>query len=348
MQEEVGLVKKGIKSGRRGSLWHARLGFGIAALLGLGGCAAALSTFVPSPTAQPHPESQNLVAQFWTVFQNGDYDAIESVETPLKAAYLERPDDPELASKIGFLHAWRATERIRQADVQPQITDDLTLAMRYFEAAYNLDPDNPVTHGFYRAFALADATIHHNPKKVLRAGMKSRTAVRAWPEFNLFTFAYLTHALPFDPERNAEALGDLEKIISICTQASSEDAPKQQAEAFDAVSQSENEEYRRACGNTSKVPFNIQGFLLNLGDTYLRQGDQAKAERAYQTLTHTVDYPQWPFQSVVAHRLENLAASIPLFQTNPPFDADGIAPTHRAMFHSSMACVGCHQKGTLP
>ncbi|MBL92992.1 MAG: hypothetical protein CMH56_14420 [Myxococcales bacterium] len=321
---------------------------GMMCLLCASACITVATALTPSPEPVSHPQTPELDQQFWKVLQSGDYEQISSVEIPIKAAYLEQPRDPVLAAKLGFLHAWRVTERARLKEVGPDITDDLSMAQRYFHAAHRLEPDNPIYHGFYAAYALADATIHDDPKRLTQAGLESRNAIRAWPEFNLFTFAYLTHALPYDDQRNADAVADLDDIIHRCIGDAPPSSASDFAQALDRSTHAPDERQRRACGNTDKVPFNIQGFMLNLGDTLVRQGDLERAQFVYETLQQTAEHAAWPFHAITETRLQNLQVNVGRFQKNPPRGTPYINPTDRAMFHSSIACVGCHQAAEAP
>jgi hypothetical protein len=96
-------------------------------------------------------------AQFWDRFHAGDYAAIPRVHEALQAAYLRDPGDVKTAAHIGWLHIWKLSERARLAAVPASITDEASLARKYFAESKRLDPADARLAGFYASATLAEA-----------------------------------------------------------------------------------------------------------------------------------------------------------------------------------------------
>lgn len=312
-------------------------------LLYLNGCALIAEATSPSKEPRLSHDRQELEKTFWLIFNEGDYEGIDSVLNNFKVSYLKNPKDPLIASRIAFLHAWRVTERARQINPQPTITDDLTMAARYFESAHILEPDNPITHGFFAAFALADGTIHHNDKKTTAAWFQAKEAIKAWPEFNQFTLAYLFNALPYDAQRSQMGIDLLNDVVQRCLIEEPMTDPLKFAQQLDRErplgASAQEERLHRACANGTKAPFNIQGFLLNMADMHVRHGDTHNADRLYRTLAATKGFSNWPFKNLVSQRRKNLTTNVQNFRARPPIEKADVG----MMFTSKYACMACHQ-----
>ena len=262
----------------------------------------------------------------------------------LEGGIPKNPGDPQVAATIGFLHAWRVTERARVDQLSPSITDDLTMAARYFESAHLLEPSNPIHHGFYAAFALADSTIHQNKKKETTAWFRAQEAMSAWPEFNKFTVAYLMNALPYDLKRSNHAIKLLEEVVEICIGSPRHNSAPAFAQQLNNILGPQNEQLtdrvRRACSNTEKAPYNVQGFLLNMADTYLRAGQLEQALSVYETLKMTTHFEDWPFKNQIEDRLKDPRSLIKQFQKTAPMTNPDVG----MMFTAPYSCMACHQK----
>ena len=79
------------------------------------GCGFFAVTFAPNKTAARSNSEKAGAANmlFFSTLHAGRYEEIPSVLAALQAAYLENPNDPELASHIAFAHIWQLAERYR-------------------------------------------------------------------------------------------------------------------------------------------------------------------------------------------------------------------------------------------
>ncbi len=67
--------------------------------------------FLSTPKKKPIPSHSQLSyqaeKQFWATLHQGDYAALPQTNKLLMAAYLENPNDPQLAAHLGFVHIWK-------------------------------------------------------------------------------------------------------------------------------------------------------------------------------------------------------------------------------------------------
>src|SRR5262249_17921084 len=150
------------------------------------GCAAI--AVANAPDKAPSPDTSDMAkeadAAFWSTFHSGDYDDIGPALDKLEAAYLAHPTDHRTAAHIALLHLWRVSERARRDEVRPTITDDISLARRYFQEAVTLEPEDARYLGFLAATTMGEGKIHGDEKEQRRGFFAMNDAVYAWPEFN--------------------------------------------------------------------------------------------------------------------------------------------------------------------
>src|ERR1051325_6584845 len=124
---------------------------------------------------------------FWTTFHKADYDNIQPALDALTAAYLQTPNDAKTAAHIACLHNWRMAERARMPSLPATITDDTAVARRYFQEAVTLDPSDARTQGFLAGHTMIEGSLHKDEKLTRQGYFMMLDAIKAWPEFNLFT-----------------------------------------------------------------------------------------------------------------------------------------------------------------
>jgi hypothetical protein len=153
---------------------------------------------------------------FWTTFHNGDYGNIQPALEALTAAYLQTPSDAKTAAHIAWLHNWRIAERARTESVPATITDDTIVARRYFQEALNLDPLDARVRGFLAGHLMAEGTVHKDEKLTREGYFMMLDAIKAWPEFNMFTGGYVVSRLPADSKQFTEGLEWQWKTLDLC------------------------------------------------------------------------------------------------------------------------------------
>lgn len=307
-------------------------------LLGSAGCATFAIAAAPSKHAAKDTSDAAASAEraFWATFHGGHYEDIGGALEQLEAVYLAHPNDPTTAAHIGFLHAWRASERGRLPHPRASITDDVSLARRYFAEAVALAPDDARFRGFLASMTLAEGNIHGDAKLVRRGFFDLGDAVDAWPEFNLFTRGYVLSQLPFDDPAYATAVDDQWKDLDACF-GTHLDRSNPNLEPF--LADETHEGPKRACWNSWIAPHNFEGFFLNMGDMVVKAGDPQTARKLYAQAKLAKGYDAWPYKDVLERRLAHADENVALFRAKPPTEGDS-----GPMIATPFACMGCHQK----
>jgi hypothetical protein len=186
--------------------------------LTLDGCGYLAEHTAPrkEPTQERTAAAQAADRLFWGTLHSGKYDQIQPALEAETAAYLGNPSDAISAAHVAWLHIWRLSERARLASLPASITDDAFLARRYFEEAVVLNPREPRFLGFLASATLADGHINQDENITRRGYFMMLDAIKAWPEFNLFTGGYVLSDLPADSKNFKQALQWQWRDIEIC------------------------------------------------------------------------------------------------------------------------------------
>ena len=307
-------------------------------ILGPAGCATLALATAPSKHAVKDTSEAAAAADraFWSVFHGGRYEDIGPTLEQLEVVYLAHPNDPNTAAQIGFMHAWRVSERRRLPQPRASITDDVVLARRYFAEAAALAPDDARFRGFLASMTLAEGNIHGDARLVRRGFFDLGDAVDAWPEFNLFTRGYSLSQLPFDDPSYAIGVEDQWRNLDACAgkhldRKSPDLAPLLGEEVHDGP--------KRACWNSWIAPHNFEGFFLNMGDMVVKAGDPQTARKLYAQAKLSKTYDTWPYKGALERRLASADDNVALFRAKPP-GAGESGP----MISTPFACMGCHQE----
>ena len=260
---------------------------------------------------------------FWQTFHNGEYDMIPNVLEALTAAYLQSPNDAVTAAHIAWLHSWRSAERNRLASVPAVITDDIMLSRRYFQEAAQLDPSDARVMGF-----LAGHPETGGVDMLL-------DAIRAWPEFNLFTAGFVMSQLPADSPRFREGLEWQWRTLDVCIDGKIDRA---NPDYFKYKSLETRVGRKRVCWNSWIAPHNLEGFFLNMGDMLVKSGDWQTAQKIYDNAKRAKEYESWKYQAVLDARIKQAQSNVALF--NAPYET----PNTRIMINSEFSCMACHQE----
>ena len=176
--------------------------------LALSGCSylAVLTAPAKVASAQRSPQALKADDLFWETLHGGHYDKIEPALEAETAAYLADPSDAKTAAHVGWLHIWRIAERARLSTVPATITDDMTLSHKFFSEAVALDPSDARFLGFLASTTLGEAAIHKEEAETRSGYYMMLDAIKAWPQFNLFTAGYVMSGASAGSDRFNEAL----------------------------------------------------------------------------------------------------------------------------------------------
>jgi hypothetical protein len=271
-------------------------------------------------------------ALFWATFHGGKYQEIPAALEALTGAYLADPTDAVSAAHIAWLHIWRLSERNRLAAVPATITDDAVLARRYFQEAVALKSVEPRYLGFLASATLAEGAIHHDGRLTRRGYFMMLDAIKAWPEFNLFTAGYVLSTEPVDSKNFKQALDWQWQDVDACI---GETLDRRNPDLARFMHLATTEGQKRACWNSWIAPHNFEGFFLNMGDMLVKAGDWQTGRRLYENAKLSPAYSQWPFRDVLEERIHDAPDNTAVFRA---------AADKSMMGSSSFSCVACHQQ----
>lgn len=92
-------------------------------------------------------------------------------------------------------------ESSRLASVPATIIDDTMLTRRYFQEAVKLNPADARTLGFLAGHTVIEGTLHQDERLTREGYFMLLDAIKARPEFNMFTAGYVMSRLPADSPR---------------------------------------------------------------------------------------------------------------------------------------------------
>jgi hypothetical protein len=276
----------------------------------------------------------NADSVFWRTLHAGAYDSIPRALLMLQAAYLQNPADATTAAHIGFLHTWRIAERGRLAQQLPSITDEATLAVRYFQLANKrMAQYDARTHGFEAVTRMIEGRIHRDDAMVADGLREGRASIAAWPEFNLFTIGYVLSTHPDTSASFREALDMQWKTLDLCLRQPTDRVNPSVGLILGEGLNEPDPMKRRACYNSWIAPHNIEGFFLNMGDMVMRSGDVSTAVKVYALAKQAEAYGSWPYREVLEARIRDAQRTAADFRGDAP----------KMMVNSRFACAACHQ-----
>jgi hypothetical protein len=272
---------------------------------------------------------------FWQTLHGARYDEIQPALEALTAAYLQTPDDAVTAAHAAWLHVWRVSERTRLAEIPATITDDIRVSRRYFHEAVELDPSEARYLGFLASMTLAEGTIDKEEATIRRGYYMLLDAIRAWPEFNLFTGGYVLSQKPADSDQFKEGLEWQWRTLDLCVGEKVDRANPDYAKYMKLETR---EGPKRVCWNSWIAPHNFEGFFLNMGDMLVKSGDWQTGRKIYAIAKLAHEYPTWPHRDVLEQRIQSAEANMALFNAPPSRDKPVM------MINSTISCMACHQQ----
>jgi hypothetical protein len=267
-------------------------------------------------------------AAFRDAFYAERYDALPGLLRQLTATVLENPRDAETMLLLGHAHLWKVAERARVEGRDPTITDHLVLAEHYFEEAFRLNPDDHRIIGWLGSVRVSLGAIRQDPVLAAEGERLLEEGMRRYPQFNLFTAAFTHAGLPADSPGFRNALDQLWRNVDACSGVRDSDVAA--ARTYELALRAD-----RSCANSSKVPHNFEGFILNLGDMLVRAGRPDEAVSAYARARLAPAYDAWPYRDLLEERI-----------LNAPDAARRAREGQRSpmMAGSAYTCAACHAR----
>ncbi len=305
--------------------------------LALAGCAAVGVATAPKKLASASRTTAAIKADdlFWATFHSGAYERIPLALQAETGAYLANPGDHLSAAHTGWLHIWRLSERQRMATQQATITDDATLSRKYFEEAVALNPKDARYRGFLASAILSEGSIHKDEAVTRKGYFMMLDAIKAWPEFNLFTGGYVMSSQPANSERFKQAVAWQWETLDRCA---GEKVDRQTAAFAKYMTLATTEGSKRVCWNSWIAPHNFEGFFLNMGDMLVKSGDWRTGQKIYADAKLSPTYGDWKFQQVLDARIRDAERNIANFNSTEPTE-----DARRMMNTTTFSCMACHQ-----
>ncbi len=272
---------------------------------------------------------------FWQTFHTGEYQNIQRALNVLTAAYLQTPGDAKTAAHIGFMHNWHVAERNRLESVPATITDDIILSRRYFQEAVRLDPSDARYLGFLADSILLEGNLHKDDRLTREGYVLLHNAIKAWPEFNLFSGGFVMSRLPSDAPWFREGLEWQWRNIDECN---GEKIDRANPDLSKYMVKETKEGNKRVCWNSWIAPHNFEGFFLNMGDMLVKSGDWRTAQKIYANAKLSHEYATWKYQSVLEDRIRQAQSNVAVFNEKKETPKAGI------MLNSEFACMACHRQ----
>jgi len=306
--------------------------------LALSGCEQMALMTTPSKKPQPSRSKLAQVAEkkFWDHLHQGAYEQLPETTKLLTAAYLENPNDPQLAAHLGFAHIWKITERARLQQVPPTITDEITLSKSYFKDATRMDPADARYQGFLGDSMLVAGKIAHNDREQVRGYFQLKRAINQWPEFNYFTAGYVMSSLKSDSDHFKEGVEWQWKTLDLCSN-SKIDRANPDYRAYMGLETTQGR--KRACWNSWIAPHNFEGFFMNMGDMLVKQGDWQTGVKIYRNAKLSKGYSTWPYRQMLERRIQHAQENVAYFNHENEH-----SPDRSILFNSGYGCAACHQQ----
>lgn len=315
----------------------ARIYLFLTCLFLLTGCEriALMTTPAKKPITSKTPAAITAKKEFWQTLHQGNYQHLPKATDLLTAAYLDNPNDPDLAAYLGFAHIWKLTERERLQTIPPTIVDEVILAKKYFDDAVLLNPQDARLHGFLGVSTLVTGKIFHNEREQVRGYFQLKRAIAMWPEFNYFTAGYPMSVLDPASKQYQEAVEWQWKTLDLCAETHIDRTHPD----FSPYMKLETQQgKKRACWNSWIAPHNFEGFFLNMGDMLVKQGNWQTGIQIYQNAKLSKTYSTWPYRNLLEKRIQHAKENVTYFQKNNERD-----PNKVVLFNSGYGCGACHQ-----
>jgi hypothetical protein len=302
------------------------------------GCHSLALASAPEKTPQvsSSPQAEQAKTAFVSALEGGRYEELPAVTESVTAAYLAAPRDPTLALYVAHAHLWQVSERVRDPDLKPTVTDHLLVAEGYFRQARQLNPDDARIAGWLGGVEMALGKVHGDERWLREGYFTLEDGVSAFPEFNQFSKSFTLSALPRSHPRFAEALEAMWASIEACDASGIDREQPDFAPYFRASARLTGP--KRVCHNLPKAPHNFEGFFLHNGDLLVKAGKPAAAKRMYANARLEASFGNWSFREVLEERIRTADTRAQAFQA-PRADA-----WPEMMVASRAACTGCHQR----
>jgi len=305
-----------------------------------GGCSADDSA---SPDGgDPAIGARKASDAFWNTYWGNDYAHIADVQSELRAAIAENPNDAELTALLAATHWWHVSEAAgRERHPDPAVLNsDLPTALQLMRQAAQLDQDEDHLPGFVGVLMMHVGRFTNDANLVAQADEALDGAVYRFPEFNGFNMWAGHNADPKDSPGFQKGLEALWNAVDGC---SGEKIDRTNPDIAPYLRLATSHGRKKVCWNENGLaPHAFEGLMLNLGSGLVKAGAVAQARIVFHNAQLVPEYSTWPYRSVLEALLaSDLDARAALF-------ADGDPSNDPLPTGIDRSCVYCHAKVPEP
>lgn len=289
-------------------------------------------------------DARDAHEMFWRTLHGGRYDDIPATIEVMTRVFREHPDDPDMARRLGFLHAWWLLERNRLAQIPGTISDSAVLSQHYYDISQQLNPGDDRMPGLQAVLRMLNGLVLKDEKLTREGYFLGQEANRRFPQFNYFTTSVALATLPHTDPLFQESVDMQWKLLDSC--GSWEDLARNPTpEEFAA----RNPGPKRVCWESWIAPHNMKGTLLHMGDILVKSGDWRKGVEIYQRIKSVHGYQDWPMKEFLEERIRGAEANVEHFRVDYTARLGEHITRPAMLVHSGYFCVSCHQaKGSIP
>lgn len=304
----------------------------------LGGCSAIAVAVAPNRTAAAASTDTEVGTRlFQDALRQGDYEGLPDVIEELTRLAIANPLDGQIHTSLGMAHLWRVSERVRDPDPSPRLTEHVVLSRHYLRSAEDLLPDDARVHAWSAGAQLATASLLSDARAQRAGYFAMQRGIRRYPEFNLFSASFVFSRLPFDhPRYESQVVDNMFEAVRRCYGRA--DTWEERRETI-AVAMAEQElptDESRVCYPSPYAPHNIEGFFMHFGDALSKAGRLDDAVQAWQLANLAPGYSTWPYREQLEARINDPEAHYNVARAGSA--GEGM------MITSAYSCSGCHQE----
>jgi hypothetical protein len=310
-------------------------------------CHLQAESCIPTLRLHGHPISnatertRQATVHFWEAMHANDYGQVDDVIADLTAASVECPEDPTVALLLASSHDWKFQERGRGGMSAHDAEPHALLGIQWCQRALELNPRNRALPGLRDALKAAVGTLHGDRALVEESFQGMRENTRKDPRFQGFVQDWVFSTLLSERDcRYREAydatFAGFDSCAGFRVPRSIPYLPR-----FIYLWLLVRSEKEPLCYNTNVAPHVLEGTLLALGDTFLKDGKLTQACLAYKGIKKCPNYPSWPYRQELEVRLDNLEVLRDKFRCDTgKLDV----PPPAMLFQSMISCTVCHAR----
>src|SRR5262245_11207965 len=181
-----------------------------------GGCTADDAALPDA--GDPAISARSAAETFWNVYWGNDYAGIAGVQSALREAIAQNPNDAELPALLAATHWWHVSEAAaRERHPDPAVlSSDLPTALQLMRQAAQLDPDEDHYPGFVGVLMMHIGRRTNDANLVAQADQMLDSAIYRFPEFNGFNMWAGHNADPKDSPGFQKGLDALWNAVDGC------------------------------------------------------------------------------------------------------------------------------------